>query len=144
MKINKFFEPNKDFVSRTKHIYLHTFRAKFETSKKQSVFGLAFFVRSTVTAFALFLVLSGTSTYAYTKDVAPDNVLYPLKRAQETVIEYFKSDVEKPVFHVELAEKRYKEATELKAKNPKSSKVSKLAEDVRKEMKKSLETFKTV
>lgn len=138
MKSFKTFKPRKEFVEKTKNVYLAAFREKFGDAYKPHsvpVFVYAFRGLATVTAVMFFLI--GSSTYAYEKNVGPTSALYPLKRIQEGVRLRLTPNEQKPSFHLSLAEKRLNEAEALKIKNSAPQKAAALINDARLEVKKS-------
>jgi len=138
----KLFKPRREFAEKTKSIYLAAFSKKFNaTTKPMPSFAFNYVLRGAGVFAALLLLITGTSTYAYGKNVGPTNVLYPLKRAQEDVRAYLAPAEKKSSFHLGLAEKRLQEAETLRAENVDSPQAAKLVNDMRLEVKKSFETL---
>ncbi len=138
----KFFKSRREFAEKTKSIYLAAFNEKFgATTKPAPSFAFNYVLRGAGVFAALLLLVTGTSTYAYGKNVGPTNVLYPLKRAQEDVRAYLAPAEKKSSFHLGLAEKRLQEAEILRTENVDSPQVAKLVNDMRLEVKKSFEAL---
>ncbi len=138
--LKKKLEPDSNFIKGAKAQYLSFFESKFPTARNERhVFIYAF---RGVSAFAaILLILGATSSYAYQKNVEPENFLYPLKISQEKIILSLTGAQEKPIAHLKLAEKRFDELQKLKIKNPESKKIAKLAENMSEELKHSSRVF---
>ncbi len=135
----QFFKPRREFKEKTKNLYLSTFDQKYRFAAKPATsFRFNYALRG-ATVFAVLLILvTGTSAYAYETNVGADNILYPLKRYNETVRSYFVPQAEKPAFHLKLAERRLAEIQQLQTENPtETGKALKIAEDLKEEIKKS-------
>lgn len=143
-KFSKYFEPDKNFVQKTKRVFLSTFLTKYAKPRIElkPVYAFRYFFRGAVVGVAIMVVIGTTSTYAYQKDVSPENILYPLKLSQENIRAYLTPETKKSEFHLVLAEKRLKEIQGLAAKNIDGQKTERLTENLRKEVKKSLRIAK--
>ncbi|MEK7086962.1 MAG: DUF5667 domain-containing protein, partial [Patescibacteria group bacterium] len=142
MKSFKTFKPRKEFVEKTKNVYLAAFREKFgDAHKPHSVSVFVYAFRGLATVTAVMFLLIGSSTYAYEKNVGPTNALYPLKKVQEDIRLAFTPQGQKSSFHLGLAEKRLEEAKILQTKNADSAQADRLVEEFKIEVKKSFETL---
>ena len=134
----KLLKPSHDFVRRTGFLFLSAFSQRFGRDlgpATPKVF--RYFLRGLASGVALMLVITSSAAYADQKNVGPDNLLYPLKRAQEVVNLTLSNAEEKPVLHLKLAERRLEEIEEVKQKDPSSGKISGLSDDLRKELRNS-------
>ena len=114
----KFFKPRREFAQKTKETYLAAFSGKFQDIKPAATFHFNYALRGAGVFAALLLLLTGTSNYAYGKNVGPTSVLYPLKRVQENIRVFLAPAEKKSAFHLGLAEKRLSEVKILKPKTP--------------------------
>lgn len=134
----KLFKPNPQFVRRTGFLFLSSFSQKFGREIITAPRAFKYFIRGLAAGVSLMVIIGGGAVYADQTNVGPDNLLYPLKRAQEAVNLTFSSTEEKPILHLKLAERRLEEIEEVKQKDPSSEKLSGLSDDLRKELRNSL------
>lgn len=136
----KSFKPRRDFEEKTKNLFLSAFNEKFAGfAKPAPSFAFNYVLRGAGVFATLLLLVTGTSTYAYGKNVGPNNLLYPLKRYHEMVLLSLKKGSEKPAFHFKLAERRLEEVEKIKSAENGASreKAQKITEDLRNEIKQS-------
>ncbi|MBI2033851.1 MAG: hypothetical protein HYT13_02005 [Candidatus Liptonbacteria bacterium] len=134
----KLLKPSPDFVRRTGFLFLSAFSQKFSRDSKPEPSAFRYFVRGLASGVALMLIISGGAAYADQRNVGPDNLLYPLKRAQELINLTLSNAEEKPVLHLKLAERRLEEIEEVKQKDPLSGKIFGLSDDLREELHNSV------
>ncbi len=112
---------NKDFLERTKLIYMENFRNKFpETQISRRSFRP--FALGFAGGVSLMLIISSTAVYADQKDVGADSILYPMKRAYESISLTVASNAEKPLLQLEFAGRRLNEIENIAKESPKKSK----------------------
>ena len=132
----KLLKPSPDFVRRTGFLFLSVFSQKFgRDPRPANPRAFRYFLRGLASGVAFMLIISGGAAYADQKNVGPDNLLYPLKRAQEVVNLTLSNAEEKPILHLKLAERRLEEIEEVKQKDPSSGKISGLSDDFREELR---------
>lgn len=120
----KHFEPDKNFLKESKILFLRQMKEKkiignVNFAKERiSIFPLLKTPAYALASFALlFLMSAGTVAVAFadTQDVGPDNLLYGLKRAGETVQIQLAPKEKKPELHQKFAERRVKEIKKIKS-----------------------------
>lgn len=120
---------NKDFLEKTKLIYMENFRNKFPEAQisRRSFrpFALGF-----AGGVSLMLIISSTAVYADQKDVGANNILYPMKRAYESISLTVASNAEKPLLQLEFAGRRLNEIENIAKEDPKNSKETELFKDL--------------
>ena len=135
----KLLKPSAEFVRKTGFLFLSAFSQKFGRDLGPAApKAFRYFLRGLASGVALMLIISSSAAYADQKNVGPNNLLYPLKRAQEAVNLTLSAPEEKPVLHLKLAERRLEEIEEVKQKDPSSEKISGLSDDLRKELRNSV------
>ncbi len=141
MNIKKMYQPRKEFKEQTKTLFLAAVREKLGSHASEPTFAFRYFIRGAASGIAFMLVLAAAATYADQKNVGPGNLLYPLKRSQESIKVVFTKEEKKPALHLELANRRLKEIEEVRSQNPQSSKVAELTQDFKQEVEHSLMTI---
>lgn len=141
MRFNKLYKPNKEFHERTRTVFLAAFREKFPAGRPAVSPSFAYFMRGLAVGISGILVFMSASVYADQQNVGPDNILYPLKRSQEWLNLTLSSEVERPAFHLKLAERRLQEIQSVREGNPQSPRIVGLTAELREEVKRSLPTI---
>lgn len=125
---NPFIKPRKEFVERTRALFIMAFRQKFPFEMRLTRFPL--FAKGFALGVALMFVMGGTAAYADQKNVSAENPLYPLKRSYETLRVILSLAEDEPIVQAHLATRRLEEIRIIKEKNPGSPKIVKLREDL--------------
>ncbi|MFA5098911.1 MAG: DUF5667 domain-containing protein [Candidatus Paceibacterota bacterium] len=126
---NKILKANKDFLEKTKSVYMVSFRNKFPGAQK-SRYSYRPFALGFAGVISLMLVVSSSAVYADQTNAGIDSLLYPMKRAYESVSLTVASTDEKPLLQLEFAGRRLKEIESIAQNNPDPSKETKLLEDL--------------
>lgn len=138
------YKPNKEFRDRTKHTFLSEFHKKFPAGGPVPLYAFRYFIRGLATGVAIMILLGAGATYADQKNVGPNNILYPLKRTQETIKLALTKEENKPAAHLKLAERRIEEIRAVRKENPESPKIEKLTQDLQKEVAISFKTLEVI
>lgn len=135
-RLAKSYKPRKEFVENTRDIFLKAAHAQFghQHVRYSSVRP---FARGLAVGIATMLLIGSVTTYADQSNVSPASMLYPLKRANETVRLSFTDQERKPAYHAELAERRLDEFEKENVKLS-TTRAEQLALEVGEEMEKSL------
>lgn len=141
MKLKKLYAPNKKFKSEAKKAFLRAFKVEYGVKKIQLSLVLGYLFKGVTSAVVAIVLLTGAAVYADQKNVGPESIFYPLKRAQESLRLIFVNASEKPQLHLEFAERRLGEIKQIKEENPRSSRVQGLVEDFRNEVRHSVVTI---
>ena len=122
--------PDAAFIQNTKVKFLAAFDARYGTreSASKSAFMIGF--RIAAGALAVFAIVASASVYADTRNVPPDSALYSFKRLGESMQLIFASQVEKPQLQANFAVRRADEITELQTREPSSTALVKLNNDL--------------
>lgn len=139
----KSLEPREKFVRDTERVFISTFKEKFPERAPSHSYVFTYLARGLATSVAVMALAITTSTYANYKNVDASNVLYPLKRLNESIRLSIASDENKSTLHLEFAERRMTELAALKNENMGNGKISELANEAKEEVKKSFATTVT-
>ena len=141
-RLAKHYKPQKAFINQTRDIFLKATHSQFG-HVRSSYSSVRPFARGLAVGIAGMLLIGGMTTYADQSNVSPSNILYPLKRVNETVRLSFTDQAQKPAYHAELAEKRLAEFEKTNMKIS-AKQAEELALAVGEEMDKSLEILEVV
>ena len=140
-EIRRVLKPSPDFVRKTKNVFLTKWHNRFGAAPRPAPrFSFAY---KTIIAILVVLGLTGgASVYADTKNVGADNVLYPLKRHNESLRLVLANENDQPRLRLEFANRRLTETNNIK--NLATSTVpqkSRLIQNLNKEVEGYLEEF---
>lgn len=130
----KHFEPEKEFLEKTKAVFLSAVRERYPVRRPARGFALRYVVRGLALGVVVVFIVSGGAVFADEVNVGPTHILYSLKRSQEKIKLVLADETERPILHLEYAERRLEEVERMKSVNPGSERIGKLVQDLREEM----------
>lgn len=137
-KIKKLIQPRKEFTKETKTTFLAVFDATHPDARSAHAHGITRLARSFIAVGALVAVFAGMSVYADTANVGVESPLYPLKRLGESVQLAVAPPAEKAQLQATFATRRADEISDLETKNPTSTSIAGLSNDLNTSLSASL------
>ncbi len=136
MRKSAAIQPDAEYKARAQYQLQAMFYAKHERAEKRARIPVWHRKWAVAMTTVLVVLLAGIGTVAASASALPDDALYPVKLAAEQVrVTLAFSDVDKAKLHLQFAERRAGEMTEM-ARQGKSDKISMLTEQIAKHLDK--------